>query len=242
MKRHLMPKFGAALLFSVLSLGGNVNADEIAKKKFLNHAMVVGADKCIECHESEVDAWKSTTHYANKDLHTNKDALEIAKKMGVPGGAAGIQRSALCVQCHFTVQKLGAAPAKVIGGVSCESCHGGAKKWLDVHNKGDRREADDTAAKKEKRVADSKAAGMLYPDAVHAVAENCYSCHIITNEKLVNVGGHPAGSTDFELASWLSGEVRHNFFASKGKTNADTPLNRKRVLHIVGTALEMDTT
>ena len=198
--------------------------DSTVKKKFLQHSQVVGNKKCIECHESEIKAWQKTKHYHNKDLHTNEKAATIARKMGITS-AAKIRTSGLCTQCHFTVQKIGTAPAKAIDGVSCESCHGGAKEWLDLHNIADRREPGDTPAKRSERVAKSIAAGMLYPDQIHQVAENCYSCHIVTDEKLVNVGGHPPGSTDFELASWAAGEVRHNFFLSKGTKNAETPTN-----------------
>ncbi len=215
------------------------HAEEIAQKKFLEHSMVISSEKCIECHESEVKSWQASTHYANKDLHKNEKAAEIARKMGI-ASPTQIRQSGLCTQCHFTVQKLGSAPAKAIEGVSCQSCHGGAKDWLDVHNTGDRREGDDTEAAKTKRIAEAKEKGMLYPDDVHNVAANCFSCHIITDEKLVNVGGHPPGSDDFELASWLKGEVRHNFFESKGKANAETSKNRQRQLYIVGKCLEME--
>lgn len=224
--------------FAVIGLT-SLQAEEIVVKKFLQHSQVVGASECIECHESEVKAWRGSQHYANKDLHTNPKALEIARKMGITSAAA-IRTSNLCTQCHFTVQKKGSAPAKVIDGVSCESCHGGAKDWLDAHNTGDRRDGDDTADARAKRVAEAEAGGMLRPEDFHVVASNCYSCHIITNEELVNKGGHPAKSPDFELVAWMSGEVRHNFFDSKGKTNAETPTNRKRMLYIAGVALQLE--
>ncbi|NOY00097.1 MAG: hypothetical protein GXP30_10245 [Verrucomicrobia bacterium] len=210
---------------------------DIASKKFLQHSKVLGSEKCIECHESEIKALHETKHYANKDLHKDKRAAEIARNMGI-SSPAKIQLSGLCTQCHFTVQKRGSAPAKAIGGVSCESCHEGAKDWLDLHNTGDRRDDGEKGLKK--RVEASVAAGLLYPFEVHKVATNCYSCHIVTDEKLVNIGGHSPGSTEFELVSWLKGEVRHNFFESKGSTNAATPKNRQRQLYVVGKALEME--
>ncbi len=215
------------------------NAEEIASKKFLQHSQVIGSNKCIECHESEIEAWQGSQHFANKDLHQNEKAAEIARNMGI-SSPAKIRTSGLCTQCHYTVQKMGSAPAKVIDGVSCESCHGGGKDWLDLHNTGDRRESDDSASTRSERVAAAAGAGMIYPDAIHKVAANCYSCHIITNEDLVNKGGHPVGSDEFELVSWLKGEVRHNFFESKGETNADTPIDRQRQLFVVGKVLEME--
>jgi len=233
---NTFPKLALTLLAFAISL--NCYGQDIATKKFLQHSKVIGAEKCIECHESEIKAWHATKHYANKDLHKNDKAAEIAGKMGITSPSK-IRLSGLCTQCHFTVQKLGSAPAKAIDGVSCESCHGGAKDWLDVHNTGDRRDDKDPAALKA-RVAASQAKGLLYPSEVHKVAKNCYSCHIITDEKLVNQGGHSPGSDTFELVSWLKGEVRHNFFESKGKTNAPTPQNRQRQLYVVGKVLEME--
>lgn len=211
---------------------------EITRKKFLQHIKVVGNQKCIECHENEIKAWKSSKHYKNKDLHTVPKASEIAKRMGINNPAL-VRTSPLCTQCHFTVQKLGNSPAKAISGVSCESCHGGATDWLDVHNTGDRREKNDTQSALVKRENKSTALGMLYPKLFHKVAENCFSCHIITDEKLVNVGGHPASSLDFELASWVAGEVRHNFFLDSSK-NAPTPKNRRRMFYITGLLLDME--
>lgn len=227
--------FSSFATLAIVGFTASAGADEIAAKKFPQHSQVVGQSECIECHESEIKAWQTTKHYANKDLHQNEKALEIARKMGITSAVA-IRTSALCTQCHFTVQKLGTAPAKVIDGVSCESCHGGAKDWIDVHNTGDRRDGDDTTAARAK----AKAAGMLPPEDLHLLAENCFSCHIITNEELVNKGGHPATSPDFELVAWLNGEVRHNFFASKGKSNDATPIERKRMLYIAGAALELE--
>jgi hypothetical protein len=239
-RKILFPR-GAAITLSCVfaSFVPAIRAQEIPQKKFLQHSQVIGAEKCIECHESEIKAWNGSKHYANKDLHQNEKAAEIARKMGITSPAK-IRMSGLCTQCHFTVQKLGSSPAKAIDGVSCESCHGGAKDWIDIHNTGDRRESDDTAAAREKRIGDAVANGMLKPDAIHQIASNCFSCHIVTDEALVNQGGHPPGSDTFELVSWLKGEVRHNFFESKGKTNAPTPTDRQRVLYVTGKLLEME--
>jgi hypothetical protein len=227
------------LSLAILGLCSASGEDEIVVKKFLQHSQVVGASECIECHESEIKAWQTSHHYANKDLHKSDRALEIARNMGITSAAA-IRTSGLCTQCHFTVQKVGAGPSKVIDGVSCESCHGGAKDWLDIHNTGDRRDGDDTAAARAKRITDSAAGGMIRPEKFQTVAANCYSCHIITNEELVNKGGHPAKSEGFELVAWMSGEVQHNFFDSKGATNAAAPKERQRMLYIAGSALQLE--
>lgn len=234
----LAPVSTLGTIFLAFAISFNSFGQDIVAKKFLQHSKIIGADKCIECHESEIKAWHDTTHYANKDLHKNEKAAKIAGKMGI-NSPSKIRQSGLCTQCHFTVQKLGNAPAKAIDGVSCENCHGGARDWLEVHNTGDRRDDNDPAAFKA-RVAASQTKGMLHPSEVHKVVQNCYACHIVTDEKLVNQGGHSPGSSTFELVSWLKGEVRHNFFESKGRTNAPTPQNKQRQLYVVGKVLEME--
>ena len=57
------------------------------------------------------------------------------------------------------------------------------------------------------------------------------------NEKLVNEGGHAAGSK-FELVAWTQGEVRHNVWYSK--ENNEASANRKRMMYVVGKALDLE--
>ena len=79
---------------------------------------------------------------------------------------------------------------------------------------------------------------MIRPERIDAIAANCLGCHTVPNEKLVNVGGHTAGS-DFELVSWSQGEVRHNVFWNDGGENAEASPERKRVLYVVGLATDL---
>lgn len=202
--------------------------------KLEQRKLVMGdnATNCIECHQSEVESWQKTKHFANKDLDTNPKTEEIAANMGISPDL--VHESALCSQCHFTVKDSGGS-LEIQGGVSCESCHGGASEWFDIHNKKDRREGEDTRAQTE----DAIAHGMIHPGQIHEVASNCYSCHIVTDEKLVKTGGHPVGSTDFELVKWLKGEVRHNFFEDQ-KANPEAPVERQRVQFVVGKFLDLE--
>ena len=61
---------------------------------------------------------------------------------------------------------------------------------------------------------------MNNPHNIYLIARQCYDCHTVPNERLVNVGGHLAGSQDFELVAWSQGMVRHNFLRTGGTTNA----------------------
>ena len=81
---------------------------------------------------------------------------------------------------------------------------------------------------------------MIRPAHLYKLASNCYQCHTVPNEKLVNVGGHTAGS-DFELVAWSQGEVRHNFARSaNNKDNVESTLERKRIMFVTGHAIDLE--
>ena len=130
---------------------------------------------------------------------------------------------------------------KPVSGVSCESCHGPAADWINVHNDygADKTKETETAEHREMRLNACVSSGMLRPTNVYLVAQNCYSCHSVPNEKLVNVGGHKAGSA-FELVSWSQGEVRHNYFYSSDQSNRAASAERKRILFVVGAITDLE--
>ncbi|MGB8400973.1 MAG: hypothetical protein WCE35_19490, partial [Bradyrhizobium sp.] len=113
--------------------------------------------------------------------------------------------------------------------------------WIKVHSGFSGKKADtETKAEKETRwkLADSK--GMIRPHSLYQLAKNCYGCHVVPQEDLVNKGGHRAGSA-FELVSWSQGEVRHNTWYSKGKDNVPASAARKRMLYLAGLGVELET-
>ena len=81
---------------------------------------------------------------------------------------------------------------------------------------------------------------MIRPHSLYQLAKNCYSCHVVPQEGLVNKGGHKPGSS-FDLVSWSQGEVRHNTWYSKGKENVAADAARKRMLYLVGLGVELET-
>ena len=128
-----------------------------------------------------------------------------------------------------------------IVGISCESCHSAGEDWIKVHSGfSGKTEKTETKAEAEARLklADSK--GMIRPSSLYQLAKNCYSCHVVPQEDLVNKGGHSAGSA-FELVSWSQGEVRHNTWRSKGKGNVPASAARKRMLYLIGLGVELET-
>jgi len=205
----------------------------------LHPERVIGAERCEKCHGEELKAWKVSKHSRSDSIHrdprTAQKAKDIAAKMGLKS-VNEISTNPLCTECHFTRQQTGNV-LKVIGGVSCESCHGGAKDWVDVHG------AKEKIASHDERIKQAIAGGMLNPKNIYQVAENCYSCHVTRDEKLVNVGGHPARSEGFELASWSQGEVRHHFYTNSERhptDNKQVPQNTRRMMFVTGLILDLE--
>ena len=199
-------------------------------------AKVQGPLACGECHKSEVEAWKTTHHFETfNTMHRLPKAKEIADKLGI----RRVKSEAVCLDCHYT-SKMNEGKPEVIAGISCEACHGAAQDWIKIHNdfggNGAKKEGEAPAHKQE-RIAKAVAAGQIRPTDTYAVAANCFGCHTVPQENIVNAG-HPAGS-DFDLIAWSQGEVRHNFTADLKKNAEPTPEHR-RMLFILGRVLDAD--
>jgi len=229
-------KIGKTL--SALALAGFmfIGLTSTTAKAATDHAKIVGPTQCTECHKETGAIWESTPHFETfRNLPRNKKGREIAKKMGFKRIKAG----SLCLDCHFTSQPKAKGKIKPIAGISCESCHGAGADWIKVHSSfsGKKKEAE-TPDEAKQRWAKAEAAGMIRPQEMYDWAKNCYACHTVPNEKLVNVGGHTPGS-DFELVAWSQGKIRHNLWYTK--TNDEAPEARKRLMYVVGQAVELET-
>lgn len=227
--------YGAGLLAIVLIVA-SVLPDEVAFST--ETAQSVGANACAECHTKETAIWKNTRHHRTfREMPRSKEARGIAGKLGIKR----IKADPLCLGCHFTTQKK-RSKTRVTAGISCESCHGAAENWLKIHSEfsGKPNKKSETASEAAVRWKQSVAHGMIRKDAFYGIAKNCYGCHVVPNEKLVNVGGHPAGSA-FELVSWSQGEVRHNVWYNDGKHNVLAGTKRRRIMYLVGLTVELET-
>ena len=232
-RRRLAGALGAcALALAFAAAPHEASSQELR----LDPANVVGPDACGECHKSSVTSWTLTHHATTfRNLPRSDKAKEITGNLGIKR----IKAESDCLTCHFT-SAMDGDRVKPIAGISCESCHGAGKGWIDVHSdyggKDVTRESE-TAAHRDQRFADSEAAGMIRPTRLYDVAANCYGCHTVPNERLVNVGGHAAGSR-FELVAWTQGELRHNVWYSK--ENDEASAERKRMMYVVGRALDLE--
>ena len=89
----------------------------------------------------------------------------------------------------------------------------------------------------------SAKSGMIRPDMTYQLINNCYECHTIGNKDVINKTAdldepHAAGS-EFEIVSWLSGEVKHNFKDADPDNPKNTPFTKeeKRYLFVAGKVL-----
>jgi hypothetical protein len=218
-----------------------VNATTDADVGFVrcDPASVLGPDSCAKCHENEVHQWKRTPHYATfETLHRKPEAKAIAERLGL----RSVKRNDECTKCHFTMQTEDGRD-RVVAGVSCESCHGGARDWIVLHSDyggPNATKAAESPEHRRERIERSIAAGMNNPANLYLVARQCLACHTSPNERLVNVGGHAAGSGEFELVAWSQGQVRHNFLRTDGSANAPSSPERLRVMFVVGVMADLE--
>jgi len=200
---------------------------------------VIGYQSCEKCHAPEIQTWKRTPHHDTfLTLHRKAEAQQIASKLGI----ANFKNDSNCIQCHYTMGKV-ENRLDAIAGVSCESCHGGAKDWVTIHNDyggANITRNQETPEHRMQRLTTSINNGMRNPVNVYLVAQSCYRCHTVPDEKLVNIGGHNAGSLDFELVSWSQGTIRHNFVRTDGKSNAEEAPARLRTMFVAGMIADLE--
>lgn len=228
-----------ALLLLVLAPGA-------ARAQGHVHPDKVGAERCGECHKKEFKAWDRSTHSVVLSDRDDPSVIEKSEEYAEKLGIFYIDEEDACASCHFTWFPDAEGEPQVTA-VDCESCHGAARQWVDVHSDygqaADGSAIDDPAqedpAHRAMRIQKSDAAGMRRPGEIVDVTRNCLNCHTGPGEKIVNVAGHTPGS-DFELVTWLSGEVRHNFHRTKQGANAELTPDRKRQLYVVGRALDLE--
>jgi hypothetical protein len=197
------------------------------------------AETCAKCHSNEVQTWKQTPHFQTfEQLSRNPEAKQICSNLGL----RSVKRSDVCIDCHFTTKEIDGR-VKAIAGVSCESCHGASVDWISIHNDYGgplATKEDETPEHRAARLDECTSLGMRNTRDLYLIASSCYQCHTVPNERLVNVGGHNAGSEDFELVRWSQGMVRHNFLRTEGEYNAESDSSRLRVMYVVGLIADLE--
>ena len=237
---NLKPDIARAVVLIVVGCSlalGPASAE--AQNSKCDPTKVMTADNCAKCHANEVNTWKSTPHFRTfGELGRRPEAKDICNKMGI----RSVKRGDICLDCHFTVKEVNGND-KPIAGVSCESCHGASKDWITIHNdygSPTTTKEEETPDHRLERLADATANGMRNTKNLYDIASSCFNCHTVPNEELVNVGGHKAGTEDFELVSWSQGTIRHNFLRTNGQSNASSNPERLRVMFVVGLLADLE--
>ncbi len=208
----------------------------------LDPTLLVSARRCGECHEGPYRIWQGSAH-----AHPLATPEQKAKADRITGrmGFRFVRRDSLCLRCHYTAAYRG-SQLRAASGVSCESCHGAAGDWIDTHSDyGEASTADhETEHHKRQRIARSRDAGMVRAGDLYRLFSNCYECHTIAHETLVERGGHSPGD-DLELLISVE-RIRHNFLHSQltgdGRHNEPFSDEHRRMIFVAGHALSLEHT
>jgi hypothetical protein len=164
----------------------------------------VGIESCSTsgCHggagemRHQFDTWRRLDFHS-RAAHTLTSARseQIAKAAGIPDPA----KSTRCTSCHAPFHEVpftafAAEPINASIGVSCESCHGAAEKWLLTHTRNDLLHAEKVAA------------GMRDLRDLYVRANTCVACHQTVEIPLLGAG-HP--ELIFELDGQSVTQPRH---------------------------------
>jgi hypothetical protein len=152
---------------------------------------------------SEYSTWVTYDPHATRAYTVLQEprSQRIIKNLKLAGPA---EQTALCLRCHAVDLKTthGAHLEDVAEGVSCESCHGPAEKWLTVHYLKEWK--DLPAAEKEKQ-------GMKPTKDLVYRAKACVECHVGEKDRDVNhdliAAGHPR--MNFEFGAFLANMPKH---------------------------------
>ena len=251
MRRVATAMLCVTLVWATPGFAQDTTQNDALRAKLVEDAeKIVFPERCGECHEAEFEVWEQTPHATGFDtLHTTDRAKEVYRALGLRLIKRGTEETTpACLECHYTPE-VRRDVLRATAGVTCESCHGPARDWVEVHNSYGVAESDfqraavlETPEHRAQRIADSRAAGMRRPSDLYDVAANCFGCHTVPKEDLVNVAGHTTGS-DFEFVDW-SEQIRHNFLESyktaDGRTNTERSVERKRVMYVAGRALDVE--
>jgi hypothetical protein len=207
----------------------------------------LGSKTCQECHKSEFEVWEKTKHATSfATLHKSPKFKDIVTAVG---GDSNPRRNAICTQCHYTLEQADTSATPVAkSSVSCESCHGAASDWKEIHNdyggKDVKKEAE-SVVHKAQRIVNSVKNGMIRPENRYDVAANCLNCHNLARPSLdgatitkMLAAGHPI-NPEYELVRYSQGNVRHRFYPPDVTKNAEMPPPELARWFITGAAVKL---
>ncbi len=185
--------FAAAILFVASAAGG---ADSPAK--------FLGAQSCASsgCHGGGGAKQNQFLVWSLKDFHSQRPpatlttarSKQIADALEIKDPTSNVRCTSCHAPLHDVPENLRGGNFKVSEGVSCESCHGPAEKWLRAHTRHDYTRTDRTAA------------GMRDLQNLYVRANTCVACHQVVSQPLLKAG-HP--ELIFELDGQSVAEPKH---------------------------------
>lgn len=185
--------FAAGIFFTV----GTAHGAE-TPPKFL------GANSCASsgCHGGGGAKQNQFLVWSRKDFHSQRPAAtlttarskQIADALEIKDPTADVRCTSCHAPLHEVPENLRGENFKVSEGVSCESCHGPAEKWLRGHTRHDWMRADRTAA------------GMRDLQNLYVRANTCVACHQNIDADILKAG-HP--ELIFELDGQSVAEPKH---------------------------------
>lgn len=164
--------------------------------------------------QDEILRWQEPSsptgaHSRAFNVLSSERSQQIARRLGL--GAA--TSAPMCLGCHTDAAASRGARFQVSDGVGCESCHGGAASWIDVHKAGNHRA--------------SLNAGLVQLESPAVKASVCLDCHFgsadggqFVNHRIM-AAGHPRISFELDLFTTL--QAHHDedadYVQRKGRTN-----------------------
>ena len=204
---------------AILCLVSFVPMDAVAQPTLPYHSKneTLGTVTCASslCHGS-IKLWKESNVLQNEyltwsrmDKHAraynvllNDRSKRIAKNLNLPQPA---HEAKICLDCHAHVVPENKRGERFVmsDGITCESCHGPAEKWIKTHVEPPLPNVNQHA----KNIAD----GMYSTSDATSRANLCLSCHFGNQDKFVNhrimAAGHPRLS--FELDTFTELAPKH---------------------------------
>lgn len=197
-----------SLVASLVPLVGSVSAEPShTNSRFIG----VGSCSASNCHgsvkplkgspvlQNEYYIWlKHDKHSRAYSVLRSEDGKRMARLLGI----ADATKDRLCLECHATYVPDEASRGErfqIEDGVSCESCHGAAERWLSTHT--------DSDATHKENLANGLADIVPLPER----ATMCLSCHQGDKNKWVSHdlygAGHPR--LTFELDTFSALQPKH---------------------------------
>ncbi len=222
---------GARIVAAASMLAGGALAPaaaQDAKTPFHSPDTHLGVTSCAgsTCHGA-VEPFKGSNVLQNEyvtwqrqDKHArayavllNERSKRIARNLGL---AKPAHESKECLDCHAdnVAENVRGRQFQLSDGVGCESCHGGARRWLGIHVAGSTH-------------AENVAAGMYPTDDPMARAKLCLGCHFGESSPTKFVthrimgAGHPRMS--FELDTFTTIQPAHFVVDDDYRKRKSTP-------------------